>query len=392
MTPAQIHDVALLELLGDLLRPDIDPSATGAMRLRLMQQGFSWQALVDLARGQGVLLPLIFALSARGLLPPVPRSIRHSDYHVTARLGTMFRQHLARRELEKRQLDSVLLRLARAGIAPLILKGARYLVEPVAPWCEARPMADFDILVRAGDAERAFAALTDEGYRQMASSHFKPELSHHLPAIEHPDQPLPIELHIRSLARAGDKIMSTEHVWAQAIRPAGVSYFVLPAKWHALHGLLHHQIQDRGHVQRVLNVKALWEWTMLASTFASDDWDVIWTHMRAAGASDVLDSWLFQAHRMFGLKLTHFPTVSATARAHASASFGLASRPYWIRRIRFIAGQLRVSFARDTLALKYGVLPSRVSLLHCGKNLIDLLRGHRGKVLARLTGSRDRLG
>jgi hypothetical protein len=95
---------------------------------------------------------------------------------------------------------------------------------------------------------------------------------------------------------------------------------------------------------------------------------------------------------MFGLKLTHFPTVSATARAHASASFGLASRPYWIRRIRFIAGQLRVSFARDTLALKYGVLPSRVSLLHCGKNLIDLLRGHRGKVLARLTGSRDRLG
>jgi hypothetical protein len=304
----------------------------------------------------------------------------------------MFRQHLARRELEKKQLESILLLLARAGITPLILKGARYLVEPVAPWCEARPMADFDILVRTGDAERAFAALTDEGYRPMVSSHFMPELSHHLPALERPDQPLAVELHIRSLARAGDKIMSTEDVWAQASKPAGASYFVLPARWHALHGLLHHQIQDRGHVQRVLNVKALWEWTMLASTFTDDDWDAIWMHMRAAGASDVLDSWLFQAHRMFGLELPRFPTVSATARAHASTSFRLASRPYWMRRISFIADQLTVSFARDTLALKYGVLPSRVSLLHAGKNLIDLLRDHRGNVLARLTGSRDRLG
>ncbi|MGP8120456.1 MAG: hypothetical protein ACLP8B_08015, partial [Xanthobacteraceae bacterium] len=73
-TPATIRDSSLLSLLGDILRPDIDPATTGAMRLRLMRRGFSWQALVDLARGQDVLLPLIFSLNARGLLPPIPRS------------------------------------------------------------------------------------------------------------------------------------------------------------------------------------------------------------------------------------------------------------------------------------------------------------------------------
>jgi hypothetical protein len=70
-TPADIQDSAQLRLLGDILQPDMNVSAIGALRLRLMQPGFSWQALVELALGQGVLLPLIFALTKRSLLPPI---------------------------------------------------------------------------------------------------------------------------------------------------------------------------------------------------------------------------------------------------------------------------------------------------------------------------------
>ena len=392
MTPAEIRDGGLLQLLADILRPDMDLSATGALRLRLMRRGVSWQALIDLARGQGVLLPLIFALRGRGLLPPIPRSIENCDSHVTVRLGKIYREHLAQRQTDKMQLERVVLILDGAGIAPLILKGARYLIQPVASWCDARSMADFDILVKPSDAERAFAALEAEGYRQGPSDSFLygPEHSHHMPVLECPGQ-LALEIHTHALSATGQEIMSTQQVWARATRASTGSYFTLPIKWHARHGLLHHQIQDRGHIQRTLNIKGLWEWTMLACEFTRDDWDAIAAHMRAARASDVLESWLVQSHRLFGFEIPCSQAISATARVHADATFRIASSPYWMRRTRYIADQLRFSFAPETLARKYGVPRSRISLLHAGRDVIDLLRRHRGKVLQRLTGYRDQL-
>ncbi len=171
MTPADIRDGALLRLLGDILQPDMDPAATGAMRLRLMGRGFSWQALVDLARGQGVLLPMIFTLTTRGLLPPMPRVMKNREIHVTAKLGTLYQHHLARRRAETRQLEGVLQTFHNTGVVPLVLKGARYLVDPVGSWCEARAMADFDILVPARDAEVAFAALKARGYQPVSYTH-----------------------------------------------------------------------------------------------------------------------------------------------------------------------------------------------------------------------------
>jgi hypothetical protein len=395
MTPADIRDDALLRLLGDILRLDTEPSATGPMRLRLMQKGFSWQALVDLARGQGVLLPLTFALTARALLPPIPRSIKYAGYesHVTAKLGKIYRQHLAQRGADRRQLAKLIRILAGVGIIPLVIKGARYLAEPAPAWCEARAMADLDVLVRPGEAQRAFATLQAHGYGLLRSDGGieGPYLSHHLPALQHPDQLSPVELHVEALSVAARKMMSTQHVWAQAVPSSDGSCFILPMRWHALHGLLHHQIQDRGHVQQALNMKGVWEWTMLARAFTRDDWDAVTAHMRDASASDVLESWVVQAQRLFGLEIPYFLRISRAARRHADATFRVAGRPYWRRRTRYIADQLRTSFARETLAGKYGVPLSRVSFLHAGRNMIDLLRRHRGRVLQRITGYQDQL-
>jgi hypothetical protein len=78
LLPPRVRDRELLGLLGDVLSPRIEPTSASALRLRLMRDGFSWQALVDLASGQDVLLPLIFSLSARAARPraPPPRARR----------------------------------------------------------------------------------------------------------------------------------------------------------------------------------------------------------------------------------------------------------------------------------------------------------------------------
>jgi hypothetical protein len=387
LTPPQIRDGALLTLLADILRPDIDAAASGAMRLRLMGRGFSWQALVDLARSHGVLLPLVFALSRRKLLPPIPRSIKGCDNHVTVRLEAIYRQHLKRRQAERHQLDVLCRIFAEAGIRPLLLKGARYLAEPAGPWCEARSMSDFDILVRPPEAQLAFALMKAEGYceESRGASIDTPHVSHHLPALARPGQPAALEIHSDALTIAGQRIMTTQQVWTLA-EPRRGGFFILPRQWHALHGLLHHQIQDGGHIQRTFNFKALWEWTMLAHDFADDDWDAIAVHMRGASASEVLESWLMQSYRLFGFETPILHRISRAAKDHADATFHRASTPYWIRRLACIANQLRFSFGRETLARKYGIPASQVSLRHAARNLADLLRRHRGKLIQRLTG------
>ncbi|MGB6286177.1 MAG: nucleotidyltransferase family protein, partial [Xanthobacteraceae bacterium] len=129
LLPPRIRNPALRALIGDILKPDTELAGVSALRLRLMDPGFSWQALIDLATQHDLLPPLIHALSERALLPPVPHAPRNG--HVTPRLRQYYREHLARRELQRTQIENVLRHFNRAGIVPLILKGARYVVAPV---------------------------------------------------------------------------------------------------------------------------------------------------------------------------------------------------------------------------------------------------------------------
>lgn len=386
-TPAEIPDPALLQLLGEILRPDASGSATSGLRLQLLRPGFSWRALIELALEQGVLLPLTFALTTRALSPPIPRSTGWDD-HVSVQLNRVYALHLAHREREQRQLQLLIELLGRAGVAVLLLKGARYLVDPVADWSDARAMGDFDILIHRGDVTRAETNLVSAGYRRVTDRAAPYQAAQHLQPLQHPDHPMTVEIHVGALTPAGDRILSTGQVWDRAKPAESSAALVLPTAWHALHGLLHHQVQDRGHALRKLCVKGLWEWSMLARTFADDDWIAIRTQMRAAGALDVLDSWSIQSCRLFGLEPPWRAEISATARHHADATLRRASRPRWIRRAGQLADELGVSFARETLAIKYDVPLTRVSLQHAGRNFMELLQRHRGGLLRRLTGDR----
>jgi hypothetical protein len=384
-TPPDIADLELLRVLGEILRPCPDETETSALRSRLLRPGFSWQGLIDLALAQGVLLPLIHALSSRALAPPIPRSFT-DDRHVSVRLQRVYSLHLDYRRRQQTQLQQLRDIFARANITPLLLKGVRYLAEPDGDWREARAMGDFDMLVHPGDAGRAQAALIEAGYRST-SSPAPYRSSHHLAPLEHPGHPMSLELHVEALIPAAQRLLSSHQVWALATRTGPDDFFVLPPAWHALHGMLHHQVQDRGHALRKLCVKGLWEWSMLASRFTPDDWSALRDHMAAAGALDVLDSWSMLADRLFRLETPWLTGGSAAARRHAERTLRQAFDPYWRRRTAQIADELKLSFAREALAARYDVSPAEISLAHVGRNLVELAKRHQGGMLRRLTGS-----
>jgi hypothetical protein len=388
LMPAGIRERELFRLLGDLLSPQIRGHSTGALRLRLMQHGFSWQALVELASGQDVLPPLIFALSVRRLLPPIPRSPKNgNDAHVAIRLGEYYRGHLARRQLAKSQLQNVLSALNHAGIVPLILKGARYLLAPHESWYEARAIRDIDLLVRQYEADRTVAALEAQGYR-LGSPYMADY--HHLAALERPGDPVPVEIHTDALAFNAQRLASTEFVWTHSAKNDSGTFFFMPDRWQALHCLLHHQLSDHGYSRQILAVKALWEWAMLTRGFSREDWEALAAHMQAAGGSDLLGSWVVQSHRLFGVKIPEYIAISPQAYRNASATFELATKAHWRRRAHFVLDQLRSSFARETLGKRYGKSVADVSLMDAGRYMAYLCKLHRGRWLRRLIGHPER--
>ena len=78
-----------------------------------------------------------------------------------------FRATFVRNFVAMRGLDDTLAALRGEGIEPVVLKGAA-LVNTLYPVLAARPMGDVDLLVEAGERERAAAALARLGWRRAA--------------------------------------------------------------------------------------------------------------------------------------------------------------------------------------------------------------------------------
>jgi hypothetical protein len=390
--PPRISDPAIFALLADILAVRPSAADTARLRLRLIDGKVSWQALTDFALGQDAIFPLIWALRRRSLLLPVPKTSRHleSADHPTRALEAVYDGHVARRRAQHDQLIAIIAALNQAGIVPLLLKGARYLLAPPGRWYEARGMRDIDLLARADDAQAAFGTLEREGY--AAEAEFVP-MDQHLPELWHAGRPSAVEIHTEALAFSARKALATDEVWRHAARMSTDegAFLVLPVEWHLLHGLLNHQLSDRGHARRLLAIKPLWEFAMLGSELSEQArceqiWRSIGDHLTARGQADVLGSWIVQAARLFGLADPPGVTISAAARAHAQQTLAHAARPDWLRRGYFLADQLRFGFARETMAVRYGLAETEVSPLTAARHLRFLARRYRGQLLRRLTG------
>lgn len=391
LLPPTITDEDSLALMGEILRVGTTLQDTSALRGKLFGSAFSWQVLVDFAGQHGVLPPLIFAFQQRSLLLPLPRAIRGANIegHVSSRLAAAYAQHLARRSEQREQLCEVLTALDRSGIVPLLIKGARYLTDGCAPWCEARAMRDLDIVVRPQEAERAAQALRAIGY---AGGSGPLPAEHHLPEMRKPGRSFPVELHTQALDFAGSKLLATEQLWAVsgAGHLADHAFRVLPAQWQMLHAVLHHQVGDRGYARHTLAIKDLWEFAQQGHALSPEAWGLVAAHMERSGGAEILGSWIVQAGRLFALAPPAGIEISAAARAHAEATLRRARAPYWLRRGLFVADKLRFAFAPETLAVRYG-LGEGAGATAIARHIGFLLRLHRGNAFKRMFGRRDRM-
>jgi hypothetical protein len=391
LLPPSIPDATMLKLLGDILSVRSDTRGTENLRLRLVNPGFSWQELVDLAVAQGLIYPLIWALNRQTLLLPVPTKLHTSGSHEhpTAVFQTTYQQYLERRYRQREQLRGILRALNTANVKPILLKGARYLLPPTAPWSEARDMRDLDILVRKEDAQKAAQSLEQADYC-FEGGYFPTD--QHLPLLWLTGAPSAVEIHTEALSFSSRQILSTEELWRHAIWHSSDcgNFFTLPDEWQLLVGLLHHQVSDRGHTRRLMALKALWEFASLGHELPTARWHAINHHLASRDQSDLLGSFVAQASRLFGLEAPPDIPISRKALSHASSTYKRAFWPYPLRRICFLTDQTRFGFSRDTMAVRYGGGQTRFSLRVLGQHLKFLRQHYRGRLIRRLTGRGDK--
>jgi hypothetical protein len=363
-----------------------------ALRLAFFAPSFSWQELIDFANAQHILPAVVWSLRSRGLLLPLPATMnsRTRETHVTQRLTQAYDRHLALQHDLRDQLLAILAAFNERGIVPLLIKGARHLLTQES-WWVARGMRDLDIMVRPEKAERARDILTELGYKPD----YEPELEgqHHLPQMRREGWNGAIEIHIAPLAFNGAHLMSAGEAWdmSQAGEVEGRQFRVLPAAWHVLHGLLHHQVVDCGYRRRVLALKGLWEFSIGTNALTAQEIAEIAAHMERRGSLEVLADWLVQAHLVFALPLPDTLDISNAARASAQATLARADWPYPLRRVFYIADQLRFAFSPETLALRYQSRGNNSKLDMASRHLGFLARKYRTGALDRIFGSKDRL-
>jgi hypothetical protein len=381
--PPTVTDQELLALLGSVLAVAPTAQSTSALRLSFFRPNFSWQALVDLAVAHEVLSPLIFSLNNRALLPPLPAKLTEQARatHVTSRLASAYAEHLERQSDLRSQLIAAIAALNAENMVPVLLKGAVHLTMQRPAWHEARAMRDLDLLVPAKDAGRAHALLGARGYRTDPDP---PPLDRHLPELFMPGRAGTIEIHTEALSFTARYALTTDEVLrlAEEQNFGGTRFKMLPPQWHALHGLLHHQLSDRGHARRMLAIKGLWEFARVGAELSPQAWDTIVAHAEQRKFFDMLSSWTVQAKRLFGLEAPVALLRRSVGRKHADATFKRARMPHGARQALFAADKLKFAFTPRTLALRYG----ESSAVAAALRHIGFLWSHRRQLAQRWLG------
>jgi hypothetical protein len=278
-----------------------------------------WTELVDLAQKHGVTPLLHRGLKARYADLEVPAPIQ-------SRLRDAYRAAGIRNTRLFARLHGILKRFRDAGIDVVVLKGA-HLAELVYEEVALRPMADVDLLVRAGDLRAATRLLREFGYEQpgqegSGSPRHQEPIQEHM-EIESFRKPggLLLDIHYSVFIPGQADKASIESVWCRvrAVRIGGAEALVLSPEDLLLH-LCVHAALNHGFDVRLVNVCDV---PMVVDRYGdSFDWTTFWARSREWGAERAALVTFALAEKLLGWRR---PPASQTSAGLPPAVFDVVS-------------------------------------------------------------------
>ncbi len=141
-----------------------------------------WAHIVEVSSLFNVLPAVAYSVKGRSGLPP----------EVAQYFASLHWLNVRRNAAILDTLEPTIRCLQQAGIDPIFLKGVALLIEGIYP-AGTRLVGDADVLVQAGDAERAMQILLENGY-QLSAEPPRPGFRH-LPPVLHRESGLSVEVH-----------------------------------------------------------------------------------------------------------------------------------------------------------------------------------------------------
>lgn len=199
------------------------------------------------------------------------------------------------------EVETLALRLNQAGIEPVLLKGAAYLVTGVYPDHADRLLHDIDFLVSPPQSRQAFEIVEGAGYEPPAP-HPAALVRHHHPALTQIHR-VPVEIHHSIGLGARSSVLTTDEIVnSSTLFRLGRAVVRIPAAEHLMTHLIVHSQMEHGAYYRIWpSLRAMLDLILLRRRFTVD-WDAIRNRFRIRGKGALLDLHLMQVEKAFGVR------------------------------------------------------------------------------------------
>ena len=253
--------------------------------------------------------PLIEAASHHLVTPAIAYGLRHSS-GLPSTVEEYFQAVLFlnrdRNRVIMETLTGALQELNKAGIVPVLLKGAASIAGALYPDSAMRILGDLDVLVPQDQARNAARVLSAIGYETVDKGTVRYSEHHHLAPLRHIETGVFIELHTQPVLQELKSFLDAETMIAKAVRaPFTQCSAFLPAPTHRIiHAIVHDQLSDGNYARRRLNIRQLLELAALANRHANDiDWEQVGKAFDANGQRHVLEDGVEVAEALFEVPL-----------------------------------------------------------------------------------------
>jgi hypothetical protein len=393
-----------LDSLCAILRLGASPADLAGLREAMQQGLIGWEATAALA-SQHLLLSAIWpALAEKNLAAPMPLELRGYLSRRAERQGQgknflmaledMYLANAARNAQIRIQALNAIAALNGAGIEPAALKGTRLLLNGDSPFRRGRLLRDIDLVIAAGDWDRAGAALLERGYREVGAS---PHAASFIAA----GATVEIDLHRRPLSLHAPAdlpgYLTEEGFWGRTIAidlPAHQCRQLPPGE-SLVHSILHTEVADLNFAAGDWALRYLYETAVTTRDPAIRlDWSVV-NDLADSHLSLPLRAHLYAANRLFDGALGEGFAGSWRLSRHFGRCRANARHPRSIRRLGILVHKLRQAMApwylarKGFLAADAGAARAPVGLWRArGRALADLL-GRHGRRLPKLLFGAD---
>lgn len=295
-----MHPLLLaLDFVASSLSAADSSESTADLRERIRSGRLSWGAVIDLSNRFLVAPALWSALRRRRLtaeIPPLARNYLQEMHRLNSRRNARLREQV----IEAAETFN------RAGIEPVLLKGASHLFTDIFGDPGTRLMTDIDLLVEKEQFEAALAILRELGYQEYGEVKKRRREHHHHPALFRPGDYATLELHHELVFHTARAILPAPEGLEQALEidAGGLRLKALSPTCQVLHSILHSEVVDRRHAQGLIGLRNLHDLSFLQRHFgATIDWEHVRSKMESHGKGHILRSYLFLARRLLNMPI-----------------------------------------------------------------------------------------